>query len=144
MRLAGTDDTDIRLDLNGQPIPDNNGNCMLVTGQACWMQDIWLEMMTDEGELLHEDEEGRMAYGYSLTDFLSATYSDELEGELRQQIMEKLTKRSYIDEGSIGIAFAGPELHECQWAVHLEFRELGAEDGLDVDVYADGKEVYVT
>ena len=59
MRLAGTDDTDIRLDLNGQPIPDNNGNCMLVTGQACWMQDIWLEMMTDEGELLHEDEEGR-------------------------------------------------------------------------------------
>lgn len=144
MRLTGTEDTDIRLDGMGQPVPDNNGDCMLVTGQGCWMQDIWMEMLTEEGELLHEDSEGQEAYGYGLTEFLNVEYSEEMREELRQHLTEKLVKREYIDEGSIGITFVNPETFDCQWMIHLEFRETNAETPVDIDIYADGMEVYVT
>lgn len=144
MRLAGPGDTDIRIDRNGQPMPDNNGDCILVTGTACWMQDIWLELLTDEGELLHEDAEDREAYGYGLSEYLNAEFDEELQGELLQQITDKLTKRDYIDEASIGIGFTGPDAMDGQWAVHLEFRETGSGTTMDVDIYTDGTEVYVT
>lgn len=143
MRLAGIGDTDIKLDRDGQPIADNNGNCILVAGLSCWMQDIWMEMLTEEGELLHEDEEGREAYGYSLLDFLNGEYDETLREEVRQQITEKLTKRSYIDDGSIGIAFEEPDALGC-WGIHLEFREIDTENNLDIDIYTNGMEVYVT
>ena len=36
-----------------------DGDVRLVSEEDCWIQDVWMEMLTEEGELLHEDEEGR-------------------------------------------------------------------------------------
>lgn len=64
MMLTGTDDTDIALDQYGQPVVGEDGDVRLVSEEDCWIQDVWMEMLTEEGELLHEDEEGRWAYGF--------------------------------------------------------------------------------
>ena len=90
MRLTDISDTDIRLDQNGQPIPDNNGECVLCTGEQCWMQDIWIEMLTEESELLWEDEEGIQAYGFGLTDYLNAEIDEAFKGDFSARIISKL------------------------------------------------------
>lgn len=56
MRLTGTDDTDIALDQYGQPVVGEDGDVRLVSEEDCWIQDVWMEMLTEEGELLHEDK----------------------------------------------------------------------------------------
>lgn len=141
MRLTGTQDTDIRIDRYGQPMADNNGEAVLCSGMACWMQDIWLEMLTGEGELLWEDREGRLAYGYSLYDSLNAEYDAAFDAQMRAVISEKLTKRDYIDESSIRITTEVPQ--EGTWAVNVQF---AAQDGssISIDIIGDGEEVYVT
>lgn len=141
MRLTGTQDTDIRIDRYGQPMADNNGGAVLCSGMACWMQDIWLEMLTGEGELLWEDREGRLAYGYSLYDSLNAEYDAAFDAQMRAVISEKLTKRDYIDESSIRITTEVPQ--EGTWAVNVQF---AAQDGssISIDIIGDGEEVYVT
>lgn len=141
MRLTGTQDTDIRIDRYGQPMADNNGESVLCSGMACWMQDIWIEMLTGEGELLWEDREGRLAYGYSLYDSLNAEYDAAFDAQMRAVISEKLTKRDYIDESSIRITTEVPQ--EGTWAVNVQF---AAQDGssISIDIIGDGEEVYVT
>ena len=56
-------------------------------------------MLTEEGEMIHEDEEGKEAYGYSLLEFLNG--EDDILGEIQARIIEKLSKRENIDESSI-------------------------------------------
>lgn len=147
MRLASTGDTDIRLDSRGQPMADNDGEPQLVTGMDCWMQDIWLEMLTEEGEILHEDEEGRFAYGYGLREFLNAEYDEETKAEVEARIREKLTKREYIEENSIQVAFSQGQ--EGIWAAHVTFApELDDDEeessDVTIDIIMDGEEVLVT
>ena len=98
MRLAGMEDTDIMLDEYGQPVVEA-GIPQIVSGKECWLQDIRCEMLTEEGELIHEDEEGKEAYGYSLLEFLNG--EDDILGEIQARIIEKLSKRENIDESSI-------------------------------------------
>lgn len=138
MRLTGVDDTDIMLDINGQPVVDQSGAPQLVNGRDCWMQDIWCEILTEEGELLHEDEEGRMAYGYSLLEFVNAT--DEISGEIKNRVLEKLTKREYIDESSIEVnVYSFNE----EMKIAVSFQQVDTDADLDIDISIDGAEVYV-
>ena len=51
MTIVGEDNTDIKLDANGQPVPDKNGDFATVSGDECWEQDLRLEAHTEEGEL---------------------------------------------------------------------------------------------
>lgn len=102
MDMVGLEETDIFLDENGQPKIDG-GDLKLVTGEACWAQDIKNEMLTTEGELFYEDQESTEAYGYSLVDFLHMEFDEMTEEELTQRIREKLSKRADIDEESIDI-----------------------------------------
>lgn len=141
MRLTGTDDVDIRLDRYGQPIPDNNGDCVLCSGMSCWMQDIWIEMLTDEGELLWEDQEGMQAYGYSLTDYLNAEQDEAFKEEISAQIIGKMTKREYIDDGSISLTMEAST--DSMWAAHVQFWESDGQK-VNIDIQSDGKEIYVT
>lgn len=145
MRLAGTNDTDIRLDIRGQPVPDNNGAPELVTDMKCWMQDIWIEILTEESELLHEDEEGNAAYGYSMREFLNSEFDETLKAEIEARIRGKLSKREYIDGSSITIRFLEPERDVHQ--IGLTFapaEEEGAENAVTIDITMDGEEVLVT
>lgn len=141
MRLTGVNDTDIRLDKNGQPVVDQNGSCSLCSGFNCFMQDIWIEMLTEENELLWEDQEGVQAYGYGLMDYLNAEQDEAFEADISAQIIGKLTKRDYIDAGSISLTMSAPT--ESTWAAHVKFGTMSGQN-IKIDIRTDGKEIYVT
>lgn len=142
MRLADTGDTDIALDADGQPVRSETGAAELVTGMECLMQDIWIEMQTEEGELIHEDDEGRYAYGYSLKEFLNAEFDDDVQAEIEARIYEKLTKREDIEEGSIKISFSQVD-QDCR-KVHISFAMEETEENVAVDISINRDGVYVT
>lgn len=141
MRLAGLNDTDIKLDQNGQPVVDSDGECVICSDRSCRMQDIWIELLTEESELLWEDQEGTMAYGLGLTDYLHVELDEAFEADFRSRVISKLAKRNYIDDGSIQLSMevAG----DGTWNSHISFQEVDG-DSIDIDIGTDGKEIYVT
>lgn len=97
MTIVGESNTDIKLDANGQPVPDGNGDFATVSGDECWEQDLKLEAETEEGELFYEDEDGDEAYGFGLRDFTHAEDDEFTRTEINQRIRGKLSKRTYLD-----------------------------------------------
>ena len=97
MTIVGEDNTDIKLDANGQPVPDKNGDFATVYGDECWEQDLRLEAHTEEGELFYEDEDGDEAYGFGLLDFVHAENDEFTQTEIMQRVRGKLAKRTYLD-----------------------------------------------
>lgn len=97
MNVVGTDCTDIMLDNNGQPVPDETGEFKVVTGDECWKQDLRMETLTQEGELFYEDADADESYGFGMLDFANAEYDEFTESEIRQRVSSKLAKREYID-----------------------------------------------
>ena len=96
MTIVGEDNTDIKLDANGQPVPDKNGDFATVSGDECWEQDLRLEAHTEEGELFYEDEDGDEAYGFGLLDFVHAENDEFTQTEIMQRVRGKLAKRTYL------------------------------------------------
>lgn len=97
MTIVGEDNTDIKLDANGQPVPDKSGDFATVSGDECWEQDLRLEAHTEEGELFYEDEDGDEAYGFGLLDFVHAENDEFTQTEIMQRVRGKLAKRTYLD-----------------------------------------------
>lgn len=97
MTIVGEDNTDIKLDANGQPVPDKNGDFATVSGDECWEQDLRLEAHTEEGELFYEDEDGDEAYGFGLLDFVHAENDEFTQTEIMQRVRGKIAKRTYLD-----------------------------------------------
>ncbi len=97
MTVVGVDSTDIRLDVNGQPVPDESGDFATVSGDGCWKQDLRMEAGTAEGELFYEDEDGDEAYGFGMSDFAHAENDGFTETEIMQRVRGKLAKRTYLD-----------------------------------------------
>ena len=40
MSIVEEDDIDIKLDINGQPVPSKSGDFDIVEGDECWKQDL--------------------------------------------------------------------------------------------------------
>ena len=97
MTMVGEDNTDIRLDADGQPVPDKNGDFATVSGDECWEQDLRLEAATEEGELFYEDADGDEAYGFGMLDFVHAENDEFTQTEIMQRVRGKLAKRTYLD-----------------------------------------------
>lgn len=97
MTIVGEDNTDIKLDAKGQPIPDKNGDFAVVSGDECWTQDLRLEAATEEGELFYEDEDGDESYGFGMLDFAHAENDEFTQTEIIQRVRGKLAKRTYLD-----------------------------------------------
>lgn len=97
MTIVGEDNTDIKLDANGQPVPDKNGDFATVSGDECWEQDLRLEAHTEEGELFYENEDGDESYGFGLLDFVHAENDEFTQTEIMQRVRGKLAKRTYLD-----------------------------------------------
>lgn len=135
MRLAGIEDTDIMLDEYGQPVVDEAGSPQTVSGIKCWLQDIRCEILTEEGELLHEDEEGKEAYGYSLLEFANA--GDDISGEIKARIIEKLSKRTNIDESSIKVEVVMENKRRMRISVSFNTSE-DEENSIEIDVDETG------
>lgn len=143
MRLTGQEDTDIALDEFGQPLVDQKGNCVLVSGSACWKQDIFLEALTEEGELMHEDEEGRWSFGFGMTMLLNQETGDDPDEEIRARIREKLTKREFIDDNSIKIDIEDTDGRGNN-NIRISFQEIDGKDEVNIDMRIDGTEVYIS
>lgn len=139
MRLTGTEDTDLMLDANGQPVVDASGTPQIVRDRECWIQDIRCEMLTEEGELFYEDEEGKEAYGYGLFEFVNA--EDDIAGELQARIIEKLSKRTYIDESSIAVEVDMKSSKRTN--ITVSFSQQDSRDVSSIEIDVDGSEVYV-
>lgn len=98
MTIVGEECTDIKLDADGQPLADKNGDFATVSGDECWKQDLMLEAHTDEGELFYEDEDGDEAYGFGMIDFAHAENDEFTQTEIMQRVRGKLAKRTYLDQ----------------------------------------------
>lgn len=96
MTIVGEENTDIRLDANGQPVSEN-GDFAIVSGDECWEQDLRMEAGTEEGELFYEDSDGDEAYGFGLLDFAHAENDEFTKTEIMQRVRGKLAKRTYLD-----------------------------------------------
>lgn len=131
---------DIMLDEDGQPVSDGNGDTALVSDDECWLQDIKNEAMTEEGELFYEDEEGDASYGWSLLDFMQGEYDDFTQMEIQQRIRSKMSKRDYIDAGSIQttVNFDGHIYH-----IRIAFRRTDSNSEYNIDIESNGVEVIV-
>lgn len=140
MQITGEKDTDIMLDEDGQPLSDGNREASLVSDDGCWLQDIRNEALTEEGELFYEDEAGDASYGWGLLDFMQGEYDDFTRLEIQQRIQTKLSKRDYIDAGSIqtAVGFDGHLYH-----VRIAFRKAGSNSEYKIDIESDGVEVVV-
>lgn len=142
MRLTGTDDTDIALDKYGQPVIGEDGDVKLVSGQECWTQDVWLEMLTEEGELLHEDEEGRWAYGFGYGTVLNGLDDEEAEEEIYARTREKLTKREYIEPDSIKTSLIETD-RKGKKILRVSYSPLDSDEEINKDIRVDGAEVMI-
>lgn len=142
MRLTGTDDTDIALDQYGQPVVGEDGDVRLVSEEDCWIQDVWMEMLTEEGELLHEDEEGRWAYGFGYGTVLNGLDSEEANEEIYARTREKLTKRDYIEPDSIKTSITAPD-RRGRRTLRVTYSPLDTEKEVNKDIRIDGAEVTI-
>ena len=140
MQITGEYDIDIMLTADGQPVPDENGDMFLVSDDACWLQDIKNEALTDEGELFYEDESGEGSYGWGLLTFLQGEYDDFVLMEIQQRIRSKLSKRDYIDAGSVHteVNFDGHHYH-----IRVVFQRNDSGKEYNINIESDGVEVIV-
>lgn len=94
----------------------------------------------EEGELFYEDEEGDASYGWSLLDFMQGEYDDFTQMEIQQRIRSKMSKRDYIDAGSIQttVNFDGHIYH-----IRIAFRRTDSNSEYNIDIESNGVEVIV-
>lgn len=142
MRLTGLDDTDIRLDRNGQPVVDSEGNIQTVSGDDCWFQDILAESLEQEGELLHEDEEGRWSYGFGLLDFIGEGDNEQIQEDIYARVREKLTKRDFIEPSSIKTVL-DPPTTKGERELHISFSKVDETDERNIDIRVNDTEVVI-
>lgn len=119
-----------------------DGDVRLVSEEDCWIQDVWMEMLTEEGELLHEDEEGRWAYGFGYGTVLNGLDSEEANEEIYARTREKLTKRDYIEPDSIKTSITTPD-RKGRRTLRVTYSPLDAEKEVNKDIRIDGAEVTI-
>ncbi|WP_018752681.1 hypothetical protein [Paenibacillus sanguinis] len=133
--MAGLNDTDILLDANWQIAQATGGDALLISGMDCFLQDIRLEAMSQEGELFYDE-----SWGWSLLDFLQ-TQDDELtRAEIAQRVQVKLSRRSEIDPDTID---ALARFNEDRISVCVSFRFYGSDTPYQLDIELDRVQVEV-
>lgn len=133
------DATDIKLDKMGQPVADGQGDAVLVSNQDCWMQDIRNEALTEEGELFYEDETEDESYGFGLSDFNQQEFDDFTAAEIKQRVQTKLSKREFIDGGSIETETEFIDRHS--YAAKISFTKNDSSREYNLDLESTGVEV---
>lgn len=140
MQMVTEEDVDLKLDADGQPVAGMNGEMELVVDDACWLQDLKNEALTEEGELFYEDEEGNGSYGFGLLEFTQEEYDEFTKLEIQQRIISKMSKRSYIDASSINtdVMFDGHI-----YRIHITFKRVDDSTVYNLDIESNGVEVIV-
>lgn len=83
---------------------------------------------------------GDASYGWSLLDFMQGEYDDFTQMEIQQRIRSKMSKRDYIDAGSIQttVNFDGHIYH-----IRIAFRRTDSNSEYNIDIESNGVEVIV-
>lgn len=113
-----------------------NGDCMIASGKESLIQDIKLEIQTNEGELFFDE-----SYGFSLVDFLHREPEDEfLKLEIKKRFQEKLAKREEIDQNKIEVTV---ESNDTTILIHLVFQMKESEETIRLDTVLSSVDVKV-
>ena len=88
---------DIKFDFNNSIIIKNNDVIKIEDNEQI-LQNIKIEMLTNEGDVFYDLE-----FGYSLYDFLHREINEMLIYEIRHRIVTKLSRRPYVHSSSINI-----------------------------------------
>ncbi len=139
MQLVDMDSSDIKLDSNGQPVVDIEGDFELVFDRKCFQQDLRNEILTEQAELFYEDEDELDSYGFGLLEFIKDTYSDFVDLEIEQRINEKLRKREEIESASIQTNIITNEYGIIKIRIH--FRVSETDEEYDVEISENKVEV---
>ncbi|EKS54342.1 baseplate assembly protein [Citrobacter freundii ATCC 8090 = MTCC 1658 = NBRC 12681] len=133
--MAGLTDTDIRLDDNWQITAAASGDALLVSGLECFLQDIRIEALTQEGEVFYDE-----TWGWSLLDFMQSQDDELLRLEIEQRVRTKLARREEIDPESIRTTV---EFLEDVIAIRSSFRFVDSDQTVQLDVELDRVKVEV-
>ncbi|MDR9503416.1 DUF2634 domain-containing protein [Brevibacillus agri] len=133
--MAGLTDTDIRLDDNWQITAAASGDALLVSGLECFLQDIRIEALTQEGEVFYDE-----TWGWSLLDFMQSQDDELLRLEIEQRVRTKLARREEIDPESIQTTI---EFLEDVVAIRSSFRFVDSNQTVQLDVELDRVKVEV-
>ncbi|EJL44953.1 hypothetical protein PMI08_01923 [Brevibacillus sp. CF112] len=133
--MAGLTDTDIRLDDNWQITAAASGDALLVSGLECFLQDIRIEALTQEGEVFYDE-----TWGWSLLDFMQSQDDELLRLEIEQRVRTKLARREEIDPESIQTTI---EFLEDVVAIRSSFRFVDSDQTVQLDVELDRVKVEV-
>ena len=88
---------DIKFDFNKSIIIKNDDVTKIENNEEI-IQNIKIEMVTNEGDVFYDLE-----FGYSIYDFLHREIDEMLINEIKQRIIVKLSRRPYVDSSSISI-----------------------------------------
>ncbi len=94
--MAGLYDADIKLDEDWQLTAATNGDVPLSSDTDCFIQDVRLEALSQEGELFYDE-----TWGWSLLDFIQAEDDELVRLEIEQRVRTKLSRREEIDSETI-------------------------------------------
>lgn len=140
MQMVGEHDTDLMLDADGQPATWESREAALVSNDDCWLQDLKHEAMIEEGELFYEDERGNGSYGWGMLDFTQVQYDEFIPTEIQQRIRSKMSKRDYIDAGSIRTSV---EFDGHIYRIGISFKRKDRDREYHIDIVSNGVEVVV-
>lgn len=106
-----------------------NGDAPVIEDIQCFVQDVKLEALTQEGELFYDE-----SYGWSLMDFIQCE-NDELSLiEIKNRIREKLSRREEIASESIesAITFLEDTIY-----IKATFKLVGSNKIFEIDISLD-------
>ncbi|EES73440.1 hypothetical protein POTG_01735 [Paenibacillus sp. oral taxon 786 str. D14] len=133
--MAGLMDTDIRLDESWQVTAAANGDALLISGLDCFLQDIRIEALTQEGEVFYDE-----TWGWSLLDFIQSQDDELLRLEIAQRVRSKLARRTEIDPETIKTTV---DLREDVIAIQVSFGFADSDQTAILDIELDRVSVEV-
>ncbi|WP_232282261.1 DUF2634 domain-containing protein [Paenibacillus sp. oral taxon 786] len=128
-------DTDIRLDESWQVTAAANGDALLISGLDCFLQDIRIEALTQEGEVFYDE-----TWGWSLLDFIQSQDDELLRLEIAQRVRSKLARRTEIDPETIKTTV---DLREDVIAIQVSFGFADSDQTAILDIELDRVSVEV-
>lgn len=128
-------DTDMRLDESWQVAAAANGDALLISGLECFLQDIRIEALTQEGEVFYDE-----TWGWSLLDFIQSQDDDLLRLEIAQRVRSKLARRTEIDPETIQTTV---DLREDVIAIQVSFGFSDSDQSAILDIELDRVSVEV-
>lgn len=127
-------ETDLMMNLSGQPVSLASGAESIAEGIDSFLQDVRNEAITAEGECFFD-----LQYGWSLLDFMHRDFNELEELKIKNRIREKLKSRDEINPRSIQISINQGQDDDIR--IHLEFKVKNRDVAYQMDLRIDGTEV---